>query len=118
MASSARLAPCNLQPSEPGARQGLDPSLPLAELARRVATRPITETAQVEKLDKGYTGRLLHLTLLAPGLIEVVLNGSPCPAIGLHRLMKAVPAVWREQAVEPGEQSCAERPARHSSTTE
>ncbi|MBI0535685.1 hypothetical protein D9599_08875 [Roseomonas sp. KE2513] len=62
----------------------------------------ITEIAEAEKLDRGYMGRLLQLTLLAPGLIEAVLNGTPCPVIGLPGLLKSVPAAWREQAVEPG----------------
>lgn len=35
-----------------------------------------TEMAATEKLDRGYMGRLLQLTLLAPNLIEdVLLNG-------------------------------------------
>jgi hypothetical protein len=34
----------------------------------------ITEMAEAEKLDRGYMGRLLQLTLLAPSLVEAALD--------------------------------------------
>jgi hypothetical protein len=36
----------------------------------------ITEMVEAEKLDRGYMGRLLQLTLLAPGPVEAILNGG------------------------------------------
>jgi len=35
----------------------------------------ITELAAAEKLDRGYLGSLMKLTLLAPDIVEAVLNG-------------------------------------------
>ncbi len=35
----------------------------------------ISEMAVAEKLDRGYLGRILQLTLLAPGIVEAILDG-------------------------------------------
>jgi hypothetical protein len=35
----------------------------------------LTEMAAAEKIDRGYLGRLLQLTLLAPELVQAVLDG-------------------------------------------
>ncbi|MFC0386808.1 hypothetical protein [Muricoccus vinaceus] len=36
----------------------------------------ITEMAEAERLDRGYMGRLLQLTLLAPDTVEAILDGG------------------------------------------
>jgi hypothetical protein len=36
----------------------------------------ITEMAEAERLDHGYMGRLVQLTLLAPVIVEAILNGE------------------------------------------
>ncbi|MFH5925362.1 hypothetical protein [Roseomonas xinghualingensis] len=56
----------------------------------------ITEMAKAEKLDRGYMGRLLQLTLLAPNIVEAALNGS-APGPDLPRLMDPFTIEWREQ---------------------
>ena len=35
----------------------------------------ISEMAAAERIDRGYLGRILHLTLLAPGIVETILDG-------------------------------------------
>ena len=56
----------------------------------------ITEMAEAEKLDRGYMGRLLQLTLLAPDIVEAALDRADrCP--DLTRLMDLSPARWSEQ---------------------
>jgi hypothetical protein len=40
----------------------------------------ITELAAAEKLDRGYLGSLLKLTLLAPDIVESVIDGRGRPA--------------------------------------
>ena len=56
----------------------------------------ITEMADAEKLDRGYMGRLLQLTLLAPGLVSVILDGRTT-AISLPRLLNPLLTSWQEQ---------------------
>ncbi|MFC7738927.1 hypothetical protein ACFQX4_24745 [Roseomonas sp. GCM10028921] len=46
----------------------------------------ITEMAEAERLDRGYMGRLLQLTLLAPGIIQAILDGRPVPELTLATL--------------------------------
>ncbi|WP_043839850.1 hypothetical protein [Muricoccus aerilatus] len=50
----------------------------------------ITEMADAEKLNRGYMGRLLQLTLLAPGLVSSILD-SRTTAISLPRLLDPLP---------------------------
>jgi hypothetical protein len=56
----------------------------------------ITEMAEAERLDRGYMGRLLQLTLLAPGLVNAILDGSVA-VISLPRLLDPLPTNWQEQ---------------------
>src|SRR5688500_4951408 len=57
----------------------------------------ISEMAAAEKLDRGYLGRVLQLTLLAPDIVEAILNGRQPTNLGLPRLMEPVPVGWSEQ---------------------
>ncbi|HEY8613958.1 MAG TPA: hypothetical protein VIL69_22080 [Roseomonas sp.] len=57
----------------------------------------ITEMAEAEKLDRGYMGRLLQLTLLAPDIVQAILDGRPVPELGLPTLLHPLPLEWSEQ---------------------
>ncbi|GIX10635.1 hypothetical protein [Elioraea sp.] len=57
----------------------------------------ISELAAVERVDRGHLGSLLRLTLLAPSLIEAILDGRQPEGMGLSRLLAGVPASWEEQ---------------------
>lgn len=57
----------------------------------------ITELAAVEKLDRGYLGSLLRLTLLAPDIIESVLDGRQPDGASLPALMEPFPIEWARQ---------------------
>ncbi len=57
----------------------------------------ISEMAAAEKIERGYLGTLLRLTLLAPDIVEAILDGKQPPELGLPRLMEAFPAEWLEQ---------------------
>jgi hypothetical protein len=58
----------------------------------------ITEVAEAERLDRGYMGRLLQLTLLAPEIIEAVLEGRQSEQLDLPLLLKPLPADWKCQS--------------------
>lgn len=57
----------------------------------------ISEMATAERLDRGYLGRLLQLTLLAPDVVETILDGRQSGVPALPRLMKTFPVGWAEQ---------------------
>jgi hypothetical protein len=53
-----------------------------------------SQVAAAERIDRGYLGRILQLTLLAPGIVEAILDGRQPRELGLPRLMKPFPADW------------------------
>jgi len=57
----------------------------------------ISEMAKAEKIERGYLGTLLRLTLLAPAIVEAILDGRQPVDLGLPRLLGAVPADWSGQ---------------------
>ena len=57
----------------------------------------ISDMAAAEKIERGYLGTLLRLTLLAPELVEAILNGRQPEGVTLLRLLGGGPAVWGEQ---------------------
>jgi len=59
----------------------------------------ISDMAAGEKLDRGYMGRLLQLTLLAPGIVEKVLDGTQSENLDLPSLMKSMSLDWRLQCL-------------------
>ena len=58
----------------------------------------IEELARAEKINPSYLARVLRLTLLAPEIVESILNGRHDPAtIRMERLMRPFWATWGEQ---------------------
>jgi len=57
----------------------------------------ISEMAAAERIERGYLGSLLRLTLLAPDILEAILDERRPPELGLPRLMEPFPADWSEQ---------------------
>jgi hypothetical protein len=53
--------------------------------------------AAAEKIERGYLGSLLRLTLLAPDLVELILDGRPADRVALPALLEPVPLVWAHQ---------------------
>jgi hypothetical protein len=56
----------------------------------------ISEIATKEKVDRGYVGTVLRLTLLAPDIVEAILNGETRD-LSLPRLLEPFPLEWNEQ---------------------
>ena len=63
-------------------------------LARQCAT--IKEIAKAEKINPSYVSRILRLTLLAPNIMETVLDGQQPAEMTLANLMEPFPVVWTE----------------------
>lgn len=61
----------------------------------------VRELAAAEGVDRAYVGRALTLTLLAPELVEAILDGREYNTLGLPQLYSDVPDIWREQTKEP-----------------
>jgi hypothetical protein len=57
----------------------------------------ISEMAAAEKIERGYLGTLLRLTLLAPELVEAILNGRQPEGVTLPALLEGVSVGWGEQ---------------------
>jgi hypothetical protein len=60
----------------------------------------ISEIATAEKIDRGFLGSILRLTLLAPDIIEAILDGRQLAGLGLPALLKPFPVEWDRQRVE------------------
>ena len=57
----------------------------------------ITEMAVAERIERGYLGALLRLTLLAPNIVEAVLDGRQPQRTTLPGLMEPFPVEWARQ---------------------
>jgi hypothetical protein len=57
----------------------------------------IAEIGAAEKINVSYVSRVLRLTLLAPEVIEAVVDGRQPPDLTLAILMRPFPAGWGEQ---------------------
>ena len=58
----------------------------------------IREIAAAEKINESYVGRVLRLTLLAPRIVEAIIDGTQPPEVTLPVLMQPLPGAWNEQA--------------------
>ena len=57
----------------------------------------IREIASAEKINETYVGRVLRLTLLAPEIIEAIVQGPQPAGVQLDALMRRFPVGWGEQ---------------------
>jgi hypothetical protein len=57
----------------------------------------VGEIAAREKINKSYMSRVLRLTLLAPEIVEAVLDGRQPPEMTLRVLLKGFPVGWENQ---------------------
>jgi hypothetical protein len=55
----------------------------------------ISEMARAEKIERGYLGKVLQLTLLTPWMVEAIVDGSEGRGLGLPELMEGVGLVWK-----------------------
>lgn len=57
----------------------------------------INELAAAEKINSSYVSRVLRLTLLAPEIVEAILDGRQPEGMALPGLMKSFPHTWKER---------------------
>ncbi len=60
--------------------------------------RTIDELAAAEKINSSYVSRLLRLTLLAPDIVEAILDGRQPSDMTLALLMQPFGVLWAEQS--------------------
>ena len=59
----------------------------------------IAELAKGEGIAPSYLTRVLRLALLAPAIVEEILDGQQGPEVTLARVMEPIPVEWEEQKV-------------------
>lgn len=84
-------------PSDPALVKALARAFRYQRLLDDGKYRSISEMAAAEKLDRGYLGRLLQLTLLEPAIVQAIIDGRQPAGVTLPVLMDAFPVEWREQ---------------------
>ena len=57
----------------------------------------ISEMAAAERIERGYLGSRLRLTLLAPDIVEAIVDGRPSEGLTLPALMEPFPVEWERQ---------------------
>lgn len=57
----------------------------------------VRDLAEAEKINESYLGRTLRLTLLAPSIVESILDGQQQSELQLDQLLKPFPAEWHQQ---------------------
>jgi hypothetical protein len=55
----------------------------------------LAELADAERISRSYVSRVLRLTLLAPEIVERILEGRP--TAGLPQLLQPFPVEWKRQ---------------------
>jgi hypothetical protein len=59
--------------------------------------RSAAEIAEAEKIARSFVNRLLRLTLLAPDIVEAILDGRQAKSLQLAVLTGKLPSAWEEQ---------------------
>ena len=54
------------------------------------------------KLNRSYIRRILYLALLAPDIVEAIVQGKEPSGLSLAKLTKTLPLLWHEQCQRLG----------------
>jgi hypothetical protein len=57
----------------------------------------LRDLAKAENINESYLGRILRLTLLAPKIVEAILEGKHPSSLELEWLLKRFPVEWSKQ---------------------
>jgi hypothetical protein len=64
----------------------------------------IRELASAEKINTSYVSRVLRLTLLAPDIVETILDGRQPTGVQLEMMLRPFPLQWKQQRLVPLDQ--------------
>jgi hypothetical protein len=59
--------------------------------------RSAAQIAEAEGVTRSFVNRVLRLTLLAPDIVEAILDGRQPKAMQLEELTDAIPSEWEKQ---------------------
>ncbi|MCB1380591.1 MAG: hypothetical protein KDJ17_03070, partial [Hyphomicrobiaceae bacterium] len=57
----------------------------------------VADLAAAEKINESYVCRVLRLTLLAPDVVEAILDGRQPPELQMDVLLEPFPVEWERQ---------------------
>ena len=75
--------------------------LPAPSITTRWASVQVAEIAAAEKINASYLCRVLRLTLLAPEVVEAILDGRQGEEVALPALMEGMVVEWSRQTGLP-----------------
>ena len=88
-------------PSRPRPDEALIRAIVRAHRWKRLLVRgkysSASELADTEGVTRSFVTRLLRLTLLAPDIVEAILDGRQPKGLQLEELTRALPSAWEEQ---------------------
>lgn len=84
-------------PSDPALLKALARAFRYQKLLDESRYASISEMAVAEKIERGYLGTLLRLTLLAPALVEGLMEGTAKAGPTLPELLEPFPEIWESQ---------------------
>jgi hypothetical protein len=88
-------------PAKPHPYDALIRALARAHRSKRLLEecryRSAGELAEAEGVTRSFVNRLLRLTLLAPDIVEAILEGRQPKAMQLEELTDAIPSEWEKQ---------------------
>ena len=106
------VAPAKSDGSQPSKPRNHDPLLTALARAYRWqqlfesgAYSTISELAEAEGVDRSYAGKVMKLMLLAPDLVEAILDGADATSFTMERLMLPFPENWHLQRLAASEAS-------------
>jgi hypothetical protein len=74
-----------------------------------VSYHSVSELAEADGVTRSFVNRLLRLTLLAPDIVQAILDGRQPKGLQLEHLTQVMPSAWEEQrsallrgATDPG----------------
>ena len=69
----------------------------MAKATQRRDLHTINDIAAHEKIDRSYVAEVLRLTLLAPDIVQMILDGRQPRGWQLHQFRRSFPYEWEAQ---------------------
>lgn len=73
----------------------------MAEDAGRGGDATIDDLAKAKGIGKTYVSQVLRLTLMAPDIVEAILDGRQPAELLLDDLLSGLPLEWKRQCLKP-----------------